>query len=341
MNHYLKRLAKFILRFSVTAGLLIWIFRQIDLEEFWHIVEIAQWKHFVILMVLIVISNWMEAIKMKLILKKQDCNISVNAFFGISAIQVLYALILPGLFSHGLKWFLLKKYTGKGYNVFCSLVYNQLSMMAARIGCACIVLTVTNPAKIVFRNIESQFLLPAVCATLLVVTFLVFLLLLNPKAGGRIISGIGFVLRPFPVKLRYKIKQTLVQLTAFQHVSYRFHFFIGAFNILLYLFIVFSIFGLSAKIVNLSVPMDVFVWLGAIMYFLNLVPVSTANLGIREITLVGILPFYGVEKSAALLMSMVIFFSGFFTSLLVGSVYQIIWCAYPDKLNQSTSKFSR
>jgi len=49
-----------------------------------------------------------------------------------------------------------------------------------------------------------------------------------------------------------------------------------------------------------------------------------SNLGVREVTLVGVLAFYGVEKSAALVMSMILFSSAVFMAL-IGAGYQIWW----------------
>ena len=60
-------------------------------------------------------------------------------------------------------------------------------------------------------------------------------------------------------------------------------------------------------------------------------PISIANLGVREVTLVQFLAFYNVEPSAALLMSM-IFFSGTVFMAIVGAAYQILWTFHPEKL---------
>jgi hypothetical protein len=49
-----------------------------------------------------------------------------------------------------------------------------------------------------------------------------------------------------------------------------------------------------------------------------------ANLGVREATLVGFLAVYGVEKSAAMLMSMILFSTMVFMAI-IGAAYQLYW----------------
>jgi hypothetical protein len=55
-----------------------------------------------------------------------------------------------------------------------------------------------------------------------------------------------------------------------------------------------------------------------------------ANLGVREITLVGLLGIYGVEKSQALLMSMILFSALVFMAI-IGAIYQIYWAVSSKK----------
>ncbi|NOR67274.1 MAG: hypothetical protein GQ528_07955 [Woeseiaceae bacterium] len=60
------------------------------------------------------------------------------------------------------------------------------------------------------------------------------------------------------------------------------------------------------------------------IYVLGRLPISIANLGVREVTLVGLLAVYGVEKPAALLMSMILFSALVFMAG-IGSMFQLYW----------------
>jgi hypothetical protein len=62
------------------------------------------------------------------------------------------------------------------------------------------------------------------------------------------------------------------------------------------------------------------------------VPISVANIGIREVTLMGFLAIYGVEKPQALLMSMILF-SALIVMAVIGAGYQIFWTVTAKKSN--------
>ena len=84
------------------------------------------------------------------------------------------------------------------------------------------------------------------------------------------------------------------------------------------------IYILSARAANINVPVSVFVWLSVIVYILGRLPISIANLGVREFTLAGFLAIYGVETSAAVLMSMILF-SASVLMAAIGVGYQFFW----------------
>ena len=63
-------------------------------------------------------------------------------------------------------------------------------------------------------------------------------------------------------------------------------------------------------------------------------PISVANLGVREVTLIGLLGIYGVEKSQALLMSMILFSALVFMAI-IGAMYQMYWAVSSKKHTKS------
>ena len=81
---------------------------------------------------------------------------------------------------------------------------------------------------------------------------------------------------------------------------------------------------IAARAANITAPLGLFVWLCAIVYIIGRLPISIANLGVRESLLVSMLAIYGVDKSAALLMSMILF-SRLVVMAVVGAMYQVSW----------------
>ncbi len=332
MTDRTKQLVKFLVRILITTGLLIWVFSKIDLEQFRQTVKTARWWFLIAVWVLVLIIFWINSIKMQLILKKQDCQVSIATLFGASAITLFYSMIIPAILSTGVKWYILKKVTGKSINVLSSMVYNQLTVIVIMTVFGLAALMITNPASLLMADTDKHWLLPAVCGILLTAVILISLLLLNSGTGGKIIKAFGLLLKPFPAKIRQKAQEILEQAAIFQNVGGRFHLTIASITIIANLIGGVLIYFLSAKAANITAPVGVFVWLCAVIYVLGRIPISVANLGIREFTLVVLLGIYGVEKSQALLMSMILF-SAVILMAAIGAIYQLSWTITTKKSN--------
>jgi uncharacterized membrane protein len=178
-------------------------------------------------------------------------------------------------------------------------------------------------------------LLPLICGILLTVIILISLLLLSRRTGGKIIGCFGFLLKPFPLKIRQKGLEILSQIAIFQAAGAGFHLKIVLITTIDTLIGGVIVYVLSARAANVAAPVSVLVWICAAICVLGRVPISVANLGVREITLVGLLGIYGVEKSQALLMSMILF-SALVLMAIIGAIYQISW-AVSSKKNTKTN----
>ena len=319
-----KQLIKFLIRIIITAGLLIWVFSQVDFEQFIQTVKSAKWQFLMAVWVFTVILFWIRSMKMRLILKKQDCLISTNTIFGATAATCLYSMILPGILSTGVKWYILKKGTGKSSNVLCSMIYNQWLIMTIMTVFGLAALMFANPASLSISNTTNQRLVPVVCGILLLATIAVSLLLLNSRTGGKITKAIAVLLKPLPAKIQQKGLEVLDQIATFQTAGAGFHLRITAISIIDTLIGGVIIYILSARAANVNAPVGTFVWLCALIYILGRVPVSIANLGVREAMLILLLSPYGVEKPQALLMAMILF-SALIVMAVIGAGYQIFW----------------
>ena len=276
------------------------------------------------------------SIKMQLILKKQNCNVNIATLFGTSAIASLYGLVTPGLLNATIKWYLLKKNTNKGTYIFSGMVYNQLTETVVIMAFGLIALMVTNPTKLLLPNVKNQYLLPTVSGILLTGTIVISLMLINRRTGSVFSRIFRRTIKFLPVKIQRKADETLTQTTDFQSAGWRFHCLITMLTIVMTILSCVFAFILSAKGANISVPIGVLIWLSALVGILGKIPISIANLGVREITLVQILAFYNIEPSAALIMSM-IFFSGSVFMAVVGAAYQTFWTFNPAKLNSAAA----
>lgn len=324
------QLLKLFIRIAVTTTLLILVFSKIDREKFWQALTLAKWQYLIGVWAATIFIFLVNSFKLRLILKTQDFNVSVARIFGINAVTTLYGMIMPGMLSWAVKWYLLIRGTGKGAAVFSGLVYNQLSttviMMVFGLG----TLALTNPVKLGAADAKNQFILPVVCLVLLVAVVAGAILLLSKRTGGKIIKAVNYLLRPLPAAIRQRAGQVLMQIAVFQTVKYRFHFLMALIStigtvvggVILYIF--------AAKAANVNISIMVLVWLWTAIFILQRIPISIANLGVREATITSLLSLYSVEKSSALLMSMLIFSSTVFM-VGIGAIYQLSGILRPNK----------
>jgi uncharacterized membrane protein YbhN (UPF0104 family) len=311
-----KKILKLFIRITVTSVLLVWVFYNIEPQQLVEAIKTARWRYLIAVWALIVMIYWVESMKMRLILKKQGCVLNTATIFRASAAASLYSMIMPGMLSMGVKWYILKKSTGKGTNVFSSMAYNQFSSIVTMMMFGLGALILTNPAAIASTNTKNSYILQVFCGILLAAIVLFCLLLLSNKTGSMIISAISYLLKPLPESVRRKAREIPEQIALFQVVGWRFHLLMMLITtagiliggIVMYLF--------AAKAMNITVPLTVFIWLWPIIYILQRVPISIANLGVREATLAGLLPMYGVETSKAVMMSMILFSALVFMAVL-------------------------
>ena len=316
---------KLLLQIAVTASLLFWVFRQESIRgQFWQTVWTARWEYLILVWLLTLLYFGISSIKLQIILREQGIHAGFGLIFGASAIAALYGLVVPGILSTAAKWYILEKDTGKGSAVFSSMLYNQLSITVIMLVFGLTGLIITNPTSVVLPEATRQWVLPTIAGILLVLTVVISLLLLNPRTGGWVSRQFLIWLRPLPVAVRRSAEKVLGQIAIFQSAPVRFHATIAAITILASCLVGVLIYVFSAWSAHIDPPLGVLLWLSTIIYILGRLPISLANLGVREVTLVGFLAFYGVEQSGALLMSMILFSTSLFMAA-VGAAYQVAW----------------
>jgi len=307
---------KFLLRLAVTTVLLAWVFRRIDLGGLGQAVREAQWVCLWPMWGLALVSYWLASWKMAIILRRQDCPTAVFDLFGISAVTTLYGMVLPGFLDLSAKWYLLKRQTGRGTNVLSSMVYNQFTttLVVLVVGLAA-VMSVTPPHRVLLRT---------ACLLAVVLLLGLGLLVLHPTAGPRLSRALGRWLGVAPAIIREPGRKILEQLAVFQTAGWRFHFNALALSLVANTVVGTIIYWLAASAAGIDVPVPFLFWLCTAIFILGRLPISLAEFGVREATLVSGLALYGVPASAALVMSMVIFTNRILLAL-IGAGFQVHW----------------
>jgi hypothetical protein len=299
MSPGLKKIVKLLVKIAITAVLLVWVLAKVDFSQFGEGLSNARWGMVGWVWGLNLVSFWILSYSMHLILKRQECDASTRLLFGVSAVTALYGLVLPGLLDVSVKWLILRSHTGKGTRVLCSMAYNQVCVLMVTLFAALAALALTNPTH--------TWRVPALCVVLMVALVGVFLLAFHPVVGPRITGMFTKLLKPFPAKVRDKGLVVFERLAIFQALPWTFHATILLLNTLAITVVGTLIFISAARAAWINVPIGVLVWQVTLIFLLGRLPISIANLGVREVTLVGTLALYGVGAPAALLMSMIIF----------------------------------
>jgi len=324
MTDRTKAIAKLLLRLLVTVALLCYVFRKVDVQQFWQVARTARWGYLLGVWFFAAGFFWIQSMAMQLILRRQGCDVKAAKLFGASSVTALYSLILPGILSTGVKWYILKKHTGKGSNVLSSMLYNQVMVSVVITVVGLTALIVTNPTRVLFPEAQHDWILPVVCAALLTFIVILCVLLLNGHTGGAVTRSLATLLKFLPHGLRERARNILIQLAVFQNAGARFHLTIAAVNVLDGFLVGLAIYFCAARAAHVTVGLGVLVWLWAAVFVLSKVPITVGNLGVREVTLVGLLTAYGVDQPHALLMSLVLFSSLLFMAAL-GALYQLFW----------------
>ena len=315
MEDKTKRVLKFLLRILITGLLLAVVFSRIDLRQLGGAVQNARWLFLFIVWALSITGFWLQTLKMQIVLRKQQCEVDIGTVFGVSAVTTLYGLIMPSLLSTSVKWYILKCKTGRGTNVFSSMAYNQVTDMVVRILVGLLAVIVTNPGG----GPKS----PILCAIIAVVMIIGLVLMLNRWTGEKFLVFVRYILRPFPEMIRKNVGKILEQIKVFQTASLAFHLLIVTISLLGALLSV-MVYVFAAKAAAIDVSPVVLAWQSVVIFLLGRLPISVANLGVREFTLIEFLALYGVKAPVALLMSMIIFSSTILLGV-IGAGFQVVW----------------
>ncbi len=322
MNDRAKGILKLVVRFAVTVGLLFWVFRQVDLTQLRQAAGGTRWLYVVMAWGCTLTFFTVQSIAMRLILRKQGCDVRISTLLCASCATALYGLVLPGILSTGIKWYILRRHTGKGSHVLSSMLYNQMMLSVAMMAIGLVGLMVVNPTRVLLPDSVHQWILPVVCVLVLSLVVGLCALLLGPRTGRAVTGFLGMLLKPWPQRFRNKGHDVLSQIATFQTAGWKFHLVIASINIFDGLVVGSLIYFMAALAAHVTVDFGVLVWLWAIIFVLGKVPISIANIGVREATVITFLAAYGVERSSALLMSMVLFSTHLFLAGL-GALYQL------------------
>lgn len=319
-----RSIVSMLIRILITILTLAWVLTRIDFNQVWAAVRSAQWHFLFLAWTLSGMLIGIVSLRFMLILKKVDCKVRLSTLVGASAVSTFYSMFMPQTLSSAVKWYILRQDTGKGNRVLSGMLYNQLIIFTVLSSFGLAALIVSNPVVLVAQGKMVTVREMVYIGILAFFIVLVLLALLSSRRMGKIIPRItAIMVKPLPGALRRRAQDLLDQLGIFQSVGLRFHLMMSAITAISSVIGGSVTYVLAARAANIAVSPLVLVWLWMLVYLLGRLPISIANLGVREATLVGILGLYGVEEPVALLMSMILF-SAKILLAIAGGVCQFV-----------------
>ncbi len=309
-----RQLLKYGTRLAVTIALLVVVIRWAGGDQLLDSARRANWLFLGAVLLSSLANRWIKALKLRYLLIHQNCPVGTHAIFGISCITTLYSLFVPGLVSTGLKWYILQRVTSEGGRVLSAMIYNELSLMFVKVLIGVVAIAAYNPT-------DRPEVAAAAWAAAAVLVGL-FLAAANARTARWLLSLLRLLARGCPAWLGKKIHAMAGHIHVLQSAPPGYHAAILGLNLLAAALTV-VMFIFAAEAARIDVPVSALVWQSSIVYLLGRIPISIANLGVRELTLVQFLGQYGVDRADALLMSMVVF-SGVLFIALLGAGYQLL-----------------
>lgn len=312
----------------VTVGLLIFVATRIDWPQLKGTFRDTKWLFLFLTLLLNLLAFWLRSVKLWYILKMQKCSINTHKIFSASVVSTLYGMALPNALDTGIKWYILKRHAGEGTRILSSMFYGQVTEIVFMLLLGFSALLITNPG--------GGWHIPVISLASLFIVIVFCFLMLNRTIGTWLNAVFGRLFKFLPSKVKAKGQAILEQLYVFQIARWQFHLNVALLTLAATI-ASFALFIFAALAANINVPLAVIAWQTVLIYILGRLPISVANLGVREVTLIESLAVYSVSASAALLMSMVIFSNSIFIAL-VGAGYQLFWTLKSEKLTSPPDK---
>jgi hypothetical protein len=167
-------------------------------------------------------------------------------------------------------------------------------------------------------------LLRAACIVMIMLLLGFGLLVLHPSAGPRLIRLLGRWLGVLPYVIREPGLKIVEQLAVFQTAGWGLHASALGLSLIANTLVGTIIYKLAACAAGIDVPVAMLFWQCTAIFILGKLPISVAEFGVREATLVGTLAVYGIAPALAVVMSMVIFTNRVLLAA-IGVGFQLGW----------------
>ncbi len=279
-------------KLALSGGLIAFLLAHISVKEILSALTQAQPALVAAGMLMIPLFTYLRACLMSLIAAKQGLALSASRIMMVNFSTAFYALFLPGVIAGGgIRWYLLSQDSKRYSEVLAAIVFNRLftTMTMLMIGIVFFFLDRSS--------VSNGYVGTAMIASLIFLC-LVYLVLFRSHLAlwiqGRLENTAAI-----PRYIATPVAKLLDATIRFKDVSNRDLAVFTMVSLGHHLFGVMSTY-LLCRSLSLPVGIVTICWIRAFIFFVLLMPVSIAGLGVREGSLVLVLQAYGVSPTGAM-----------------------------------------
>ena len=269
----------------------------------------------------IVLDQYLGAIQLRPLARMLELGVTVSGILRINMIASFYQLFLPGSLSGGIaRFYMLGNPNGQYSRAFACIVFNRLveNITLVVAGAFC---WWSSGSPLGYR-VGLLFL--ALLLAFLGPHLLMFSRLPLP-AGTRALTTA--LIEWLPEALASRLRDSREQLRRGREFPARLHAY--AFTISL-LRQAIGIFGFVCLARSILLPIEALElgWVRSFVQLLSQLPISIAGLGVREGTLLGLMPLHGVSPPAAVAFSFLLLARAIFLAIgggLLEARYRLVW----------------
>jgi hypothetical protein len=287
--------------------------RVVGWSRIWGVLSGARWRWLTAVYGVALIHQLIAAQQLRLILMAVQVSLPLRRIFLASQLASLYSLILPGDTASAVKWANLAVASRKRSLVLNALIYNKLLMLAAPLLVGTIALIIDDPFQ--------QRWVSAVSAVTFFALIGLMVLLYHPAVGRNVEHRLRSIGDRLPEPVARRIGYALTSLGSVRRMDHRDHTTLASFALVgVGLGVIRVWCGIQA--LDLGVSVFSVLWILAFTVIGRFLPITIANLGIREGLLVAALVPLGVPSEEAVALGL-LGFSAIVMLALIGAGYQV------------------
>ncbi len=259
------------------------------------------------------LRQFIDAAQLRYLLSRVEVDVTIGRVFLASQLASLYSLILPGeLAASTAKWANLAEATQKRSLVLNAMAYTKFLFLAVPLAIGSVALAVDNPLDTAWIQVIALALLFALLSMML--------LLYHPRLGSNTEKWLRGMSSHLPAGLEMKFGYLLDSLARLREIRGRDHAVMAGFMLASSSMGVLR-FWSGIQALHVGVPLLGVLWVIAFITLGRMLPITIANVGVREGLLVVALAAFDVPADQAVALG-ALAFSTTVMLAIIGAAYQ-------------------